>query len=104
MIIGVLSYLTALNVADATVSRATRLSMKLTKSCSLYNFTHHSMFRPIWSFIIINYYYYYCCCYLFKLQMGFYPVVVYYNKTQNTTHITQTTHNTQTQHTKLHKQ
>jgi hypothetical protein len=35
--------------------------------------------------------YYY---YLFKLQMGFYPVSVYYNKTQHTNN---------TQHTKLHK-
>jgi hypothetical protein len=26
--------------------------------------------------------------YLFKLQMGFYPVTVYYNKTQHTTHTT----------------
>jgi hypothetical protein len=28
----------------------------------------------------MNYYYYY----LFKLQMGFYPLAVYYNKTQHT--------------------
>jgi hypothetical protein len=34
--------------------------------------------------------------YLFKLQMGFYPVAVYYNKTQHTTHITQITHHSQT--------
>jgi hypothetical protein len=38
---------------------------------------------------IRNYYYY-----LFKLQMGFYPVAVYYNKTQHTSH--KITHHTQT--------
>jgi hypothetical protein len=44
---------------------------------------------------------------LFKLQMGFYPVAVYYNKTQhtnNTHHTNNTPYSNKTQHTKLHKQ
>jgi hypothetical protein len=39
--------------------------------------------------------------YLFKLQMGFYPVAVYYSKTQHTNN---TPHSNKTQHTKRHKQ
>jgi hypothetical protein len=34
------------------------------------------------NFAIDYYYYYYYYYYSFKLQMGFYPVAVYYNKTQ----------------------
>jgi hypothetical protein len=41
------------------------------------------------------YYYYYYYYYLFKLQMGFYPVAVYYNKTQHTNNTqTNTAHKT----------
>jgi hypothetical protein len=42
-----------------------------------------------------NYYYYY----LFKLQMGFYPVAVYYNKTQHTNN---THHTNNTPHSNNH--